>query len=86
MTTLPETAVLQCVWPITDDRYTRTELIAEATPELSQLTQQTGAVITGPVTWRIAAPASIPEWADYPGSLLVAEAPAVRVSDQLGAA
>lgn len=69
--------VLQCVWPIDDETYTRNELIAEATEHLDKLAEQANAVVTGPPLWYITNAKDTPGWHAYaPGSLLIAVMPA----------
>lgn len=74
--------VLQCVWPVTDDTYTRSELIAEAGMLIDRLAEQANAVVTGPPLWYIADAAKTPGWhAHAPGSVLVAVMPAEPYGD-----
>lgn len=69
--------ILQCVWPITDDTYTRNQLIEQATGDLEDLADQAHAIITGPPIWYIADAADTPGWTGYaPGMVLVANLPA----------
>lgn len=71
------THILQCVWPITDDTYTRKQLINIATTDLDDLADQAHAVITGPPIWYIAEAAETPGWTGYaPGMVLIANIPA----------
>lgn len=69
--------VLQCVWPIIDDTYTRRQLISQAEADLEQLAGQAHAVITGPALWLIHPAADVMGWEAYaPGQVLVALMPA----------
>jgi hypothetical protein len=69
--------ILQVVWPITDDTYTRNELIDIAKGDLEEMADQAHAVITGPPIWYIADAADTPGWTGYaPGMVLVANLPA----------
>lgn len=69
--------VLQCVWPIEDETFTRNELIDEATEQLGRLADQAHAIITGPPLWYITDADTTPGWHAYaPGSVLVAVMPA----------
>ncbi|MDG4832399.1 hypothetical protein O7627_24270 [Solwaraspora sp. WMMD1047] len=70
--------ILQIVWPITDDHYTRSELIEEATRLLDHYAADLGAIISGPPLWLIFPAADVPGWTTYPGSVLVARMPAIQ--------
>jgi len=71
--------VLQCVWPILDDSLTRSELIAEALPLVEGMAAKRDAQVTGPPMWRILPAEAVLGWESYPGSVLIARAPAARV-------
>ncbi len=74
--------VLQCVWPIVDETYTRSELIAEATPQLAQLADQHDATPAGPPVWQLAPAEDVVGWGDYaPGAVLIGRLPVIRGSD-----
>lgn len=61
------------VWPILDQELTRTELIAEATPDLLRLADEADAVITGPAQWTVQPDGQVEDWI---GPVLIARCPA----------
>ncbi|WP_281895199.1 hypothetical protein [Phytohabitans aurantiacus] len=68
---------LRCVWPIIDQTFHRSELIAEAADLLPAYAAEAGAIIAGPVEeWDIHDAAQEPGWEAYPGPVLVAVMPA----------
>lgn len=69
--------ILQAVWPIIDDGYTRSELIAEATAQLEEVAEQAHGIVTGPPLWFITPAEEVPGWGAYaPGLVLIAMTPA----------
>ncbi|MDH6460145.1 hypothetical protein M2302_000296 [Micromonospora sp. A200] len=74
--------ILQIVWPITDENYTRRQLIAEAEIDIDDEAEERGVIITGPPFWLIQPAAGVPGWTAYaPGSVLIARVPAEVAAD-----
>lgn len=70
-------SVFRAVWPITDDTYSRDELVAEAQLDLAGLAAEADVIITGPAAFDTTRTgAEVPGWEDWDGFVLVAEAPA----------
>jgi hypothetical protein len=65
------THVVQCVWPIVDDSYTTSQILAQAMDELDELAEQAHALVVGPPVWRIEPATSVPGWTAYGGDVLV---------------
>jgi hypothetical protein len=71
------TFALRCVWPIVDETFRRSELIAAAEELLPAYAAEAGAIITGQASdWDIHDAADEPGWEAYPGTVLVAMVPA----------
>ena len=70
------THVVQCVWPIVDDSYTTSQILAEAMAELDELAERAHALVVGPPVWRIQSAALVPGWTAYTGDVLVMSAAA----------
>lgn len=67
---------LRCVWPVVDDTYRQSELVAEAWESIGDLIAQAHAVIAGPPRWSVELAHEVDGWQAYaPGLLLVADVP-----------
>lgn len=77
---------LQCVWPIVDDTFTLTELVASAQWQLDGLAKQGHCRITGPATWTTRSGCDLPGWGAYPLVLVAEMSAAPCTAATLGAA
>lgn len=73
------THVLQAVWPIVDDSYTTSQILAQALGELEDLAERAHALVVGPPVWWIEPASAVPGWTAYGGDVLVLSAAAAQL-------